>query len=74
MVQRSHCPNVVTSRKFVDVALQMLLAELVEHALVRPLEDGLEALDAVGMGHVPHVLARTVVDVLVHETVDHRGQ
>ena len=49
------------SGKLVDVAVQVLLADLVERALVRTLEHSPEGLNAVHVHRIPDVLCGTVV-------------
>ena len=51
--------------KLGDVALQVLRTHLVERAVVRPLEHGPEALDAVGMRHAVNVFANRMLDRFV---------
>lgn len=55
----------MASRELLDVAVEVLGADLVERSRVRSLEDGPERLDAVGMGLPVHVFGDRVVDRLV---------
>ncbi len=53
--------------ELMDVAVKMLRADLVERALVRPLQYAPEALDPVDVRHPVDVLADAVIDRLVIE-------
>ena len=58
----SQFPHVVAPDKLVYVAVQVLGTEAVERALVRPFEDGPEALDSVGVNLAPDILPDRVLD------------
>ncbi len=61
------CAVVVASRELGDVAVKVLLAEVMKGALISPREDGPEAVDPVGVGLPPHILSGTVIDRLMLE-------
>ena len=57
--------GIVATGEFIDVPVQVLDAELVKDAFVRPFEGGPMGLDSVGMRHVTDVLSGAVVDRLM---------
>ena len=57
--------DVVPAREFVHVAMQVLDAEVVKHALVRPLQRGPERVNPLRMRPAPDVFPGTVVDGFV---------
>ena len=68
LLQRVYRPDIVPSGKLVDVAVQVLLADLVEGPLVRPFEHSPEGLNAVHVHRIPDVLCGTVVDCIAPVT------
>ena len=62
LVQSIEISQVVLPRKFPNVAIQVLWADLVENSLMSPLQHGPEALDSIRMGLTSHVLTNAVLD------------
>lgn len=62
-----HIAGVQPERELVHVAVEVLAAGVVVDAVKAALQDGPDALDAVGMGRAPDVLLGRVVDRLVTE-------
>ena len=67
MVNVNGVADVVLTRELTHITVQVLWANLVIDALVRPLEGGPERLDSVGVGHLLDVLARAMAYTLVLE-------
>ena len=61
LVDRVEIPEVMPADKLPDVAVQVLLADLVERPLVRPLQHRPEALNAVRVRHAVDVLPDAVL-------------
>ena len=67
MVQGVFFTVVVTTGKFLNVAVQMLCTQMMERAFVGAFQNAPEALDSVRVGHVLDILTGAVADALMGE-------